>query len=90
MEKCYDCILIETEKKISELEKSEKDEITIAENAIVILQNSLWQLRALVKKNDFSNKEEEILFFKEIKLTICCQLIFYAKLLKIELKKPIG
>lgn len=42
MEKCYDCILIETEKKISELEKSEKDEITIAENAIVILQNSLW------------------------------------------------
>lgn len=48
------------------------------------------ELKAFINSYSFSNKEEEILFFKTIKPKFTRELIYYAELVKIEMFRPAG
>lgn len=90
MEKSYETVVQETTIKIGDLQKNADEVITTAETAIEVLLFSLRKLREMVKMKGFNTKDEEIEFFKKIKPTLYSLLIFNNKILKIELKKPIG
>lgn len=90
MERCYDHVLNEAEVKMSELSKENCESVEMFQKAIHILHNSFWKLKELVKQNGFDSIEEEIEFFKYVKPSICGKLIFYCRLLKLELKQPEG
>lgn len=48
------------------------------------------ELKAFINSYSFTNKEEEILFFKTIKPKFTRELIYYAELVKIEMFRPAG
>jgi hypothetical protein len=67
----------------SQLQIIDLEEISIvnkAQKSIVCLNSSLRKLRTFILHYTFNNEEEEILFFKDIKPKIFCQLIYHVKI----------
>lgn len=72
------------------LEIEEDDILKIAEKSIGLSKEALKKLRKRVILHRFNSKEDEIIFFKEIKPQIYGKLIYYAKLFCIESRRPKG
>lgn len=90
MLKAYDHILKEFDKAFESLEGESEDLLNIAEKGIKLSRSSIEQLRECVKKNAFTDKLDEINFFKKIKPRVYSKLIYYIKLFNIESKRPRG
>lgn len=90
MQKYYDVILQNLETKIHELDVEIDAPIQRIETIIVLIVNSLAELKAFVLEKGFKDTKEEILFFKYQKPAIVSKLIYYNAIYKIETKKPYG
>ncbi|MFV0593643.1 MAG: RteC domain-containing protein [Draconibacterium sp.] len=90
MQKYYDVILQNLETKIHELDVEIDAPIQRIETIIVLIVNSLAELKAFVLKKGFKDTKEEIKFFKYQKPAIVSKLIYYNAIYKIETKKPYG
>lgn len=55
-----------------------------------LLENILVRLKEFILNYRFQDEQEEILFFKEIKPRIFCQLLFHRKVYNIEINRPVG
>jgi hypothetical protein len=54
------------------------------------LTEAFKQLKEFISSYHFQDKDEEILFFKEVKPKLCSRLIYYRKVYNIEMNRPIG
>ncbi len=55
-----------------------------------IVEKALEKVKAYVQGNDFTTKEDEIHFFKNVKPQFQHQLIYYGELTFIEINRPVG
>lgn len=83
-------ILDECKLALDEVNEKNLSEFSNVEKGIKISRKYLQQLRVVLRKRNFINKENEILFFKKQKPFIYGQLKFYAKLYKYLMQKPRG
>lgn len=83
-------ILDECKLALDEVNEKNLKEFSNVEKGIKISRKYLQQLRVVLRKRNFINKENEILFFKKQKPFIYGQLKFYAKLYKYLMQKPRG
>lgn len=58
--------------------------------SIKIVIESLEELKQFVKNKSFVSKQEEILFFKEVKPEFFSKLIYYNEIYRMEMTKPAG
>jgi len=80
----------ELELELKQIDSEIPDILQKSEKSTYCLSACLKQLKEHVRQNKFSNQEEEILFFKEIKPTIYSKLIYFIKVFNIESKRPTG
>lgn len=83
-------ILDECKLALDEVNEKNLNDFSNVEKGIKISRKYLQQLRVILRKRNFINKENEILFFKKQKPFIYGQLKFYAKLYKYLMQKPRG
>jgi len=83
-------ILDECKLALDDVNDKNLNEFSNVEKGIKLSRKYLQQLRVVLRKRNFINKENEILFFKKQKPFIYGQLKFYAKLYKYLLQKPRG
>ncbi|MBI6119124.1 RteC domain-containing protein [Salegentibacter sp. F60176] len=83
-------ILDDCKLALGEVNDKSLNEFSNVEKGIKITRKYLQKLRVVLRKGSFSNKENEILFFKKQKPFIYGQLKFYAKLYKYLMQKPRG
>ncbi|MBJ98809.1 RteC domain-containing protein [Mesonia oceanica] len=83
-------ILDECKLALDDVNDKNLSEFSNVEKGIKISRKYLQQLRVVLRKRNFINNENEILFFKKQKPFIYGQLKFYAKLYKYLLQKPRG
>lgn len=72
------------------IDLEESNTISKAQKSIVCIKSTLSQLKTFILNYTFKNKEEEIQFFKGIKPDIFSKLIYFANILNIECKRPMG
>lgn len=70
--------------QLQTIDLEETDLIKKAQKSIRCIKNTLIQLKAFILEYSFSDDEEEILFFKEIKPELFSKLIYFVKLFNIE------
>ncbi|NDV97645.1 RteC protein, partial [Dysgonomonas sp. 521] len=58
--------------------------------AILLLEDTLDRLKVFICEYSFTNQEEEITFFKELKPSLSCQLLYYRKVYDIGVNCPQG
>lgn len=75
---------------IQNIEKEDLANFKTLEEGIQISRKCLQELRILVRNNEFSNKQDEIDFFKTTKPFINSRLKFFTKLYNYLLEKPAG
>jgi hypothetical protein len=66
------------------------DTLKKAGEVTIILKDAFERLRTFVCEYQFKDEEEEMLFFKQIKPSLLCDLIYYRKVYNIELNRPTG
>lgn len=75
-------------------EKIDVDNWNISIEAVLdvveFLQRSLEDLRTYIVNHPFSNKEEEIYFFKHIKPEVLSRLLYFTEIYNTEMRKPHG
>jgi RteC protein len=76
--------------ELNRIEDEEREQISIAEQSIGVLNHTVGQLRNFVGENPFQTEEEEIYFFKFIKPRFFSKLVYYTKLLDMEIRRPVG
>jgi len=87
---CKECVKIieDLEEKLVDL-KSETDHILIySEKAVLNCKSALLEMQDIVLRNGFTDEQEEIEFFKNIKPKVYGKLLYYAKIFSIETKRP--
>lgn len=84
----YAQILDRLDVSLEALENDLGDIIKRAEKGIGIARTALKDLRVLIGKESFKDQASEIYFFKCVKPQVLSKLIYYAKLLNIEAKRP--
>src|SRR5690606_6517165 len=77
-------------KSIQTVSMVSANNIQRAQQAYGEAEKIMNQLKAFINSYSFSNKDEEILFFKTIKPKFTRELIYYAELVKIETFRPVG
>lgn len=70
-------LLVTSTKEVDALEK--------AEGITSLLEQAFNRLRFFIHEYKFQDGEEEILFFKEIKPKLFCDLIYYRKMYNLEI-----
>lgn len=74
-------------KKILTIETEEGNDLQKLEKIIRCIRFQINELKNFMAKYKFKNKNEEILFFKELKPQVTGKLIYYAEIFRIESKK---
>ena len=64
--------------------------IEVVLDVVEFLQRSLEDLRTYIVNYPFSNKEEEIYFFKHIKPEVLSRLLYFTEIYNTEMRKPHG
>lgn len=82
-------IIEELKNNLQRIESDEYDAIPRAEKAVGICTVTLLKLRDYVTQLDFNTKEEEIYFFKEMKLYALEEYLYYSKLWEILVRQPV-
>ncbi len=79
-------ILQKVEKRENDVLSIEfQDTITKSKTMILFLSDVLNEMKVEVIKNDFQSEQEEIHFFKKIKPLVLGKMLFYQKLIDIEM-----
>ena len=64
--------------------------IEVVLDVVEFLQQSLEDMRTCIVNHPFSNKEEEIYFFKHIKPEVLSRLLYFTEIYNTEMRKPHG
>lgn len=64
--------------------------IKVVLDVVEFLQRSLEDMRTCIVNHPFSNKEEEIYFFKHIKPEVLSRLLYFTEIYNTEMRKPHG
>ena len=64
--------------------------IKVVLDVVEFLQRSLEDMRTYIVNHPFSNKEEEIYFFKHIKPEVLSRLLYFTEIYNTEMRKPHG
>ena len=75
---------------LEEIALSSENNLQYAERSYQAVQSVLQQLKDLILNHEFKDREEEVLFFKEVKPQFLRELIYYMKVFYIEAGKPVG
>jgi hypothetical protein len=78
----------EIESKIHTIESTENTSLERIKLIITCLDGSLRRLKKFIIHYEFTSREEEVLFFKELKPQIYGKLLYYVRLFKMEEKRP--
>lgn len=83
-------ILSDLEEELHAISFDYDNPIHMCDKSIESTIKHLKALKALVLDNQFQNKKEEIIFFKNIKPKFTSKLIYFKKVRKLETSKPLG
>lgn len=83
-------MLAELKQQIEEAELSSQNTLTTAQGVYRIIEFTLLNLKNYISSYSFTNKEEEIYFFKELKPQFYHYLIYYVQAFRIETNRPEG
>ena len=72
------------------IEELEPDVCRRAEQSMKIISDYLASIRKRVAKGRFDSRKDEISFFKEVKPSIFCKLIYFSEVHRMESKRPSG
>ena len=72
------------------IDLEESSTVCKAQKSIICLKAALQNLKVFALNYNFSSKEEEIWFFKEIKPDIFSRLIYFVNVFNIESRRPMG
>lgn len=78
------------EKELEVIVQQETDWVAQSERCIIHLLQVITQLKQLVLAHPFSDNNEEIHFFKEVKPQFFSELIYYNGIFNIQTRKPVG
>jgi hypothetical protein len=76
------------EMKINEIYDDDQNMVKVAENALVIIDETIRKLKQLISGHEFDNIAEEVHFFKKLKPKFISKYIYYSRILDIESYKP--
>ena len=85
----FQILLNQLKNELEEIYSSNGDIIEIADLSIAACSNSLLKMSQLISKTDFKNEQEEIHFFKEVKIYPLSNLIYFINLRNFELHFPV-
>ncbi len=77
-------------KQLQIIDLEESDIIKKAQESMRNISDSLIQLKTFITEYTFKDKQEEILFFKEVKPELLAQLIYFVNIFNIESRRPTG
>lgn len=80
----------ELDSSLSCIDNADVDILKRAYDGICLLERAFEQLKKFIHSYTFKDEAEEVLFFKEIKPELFCQLIYHRKVYNIELNRPKG
>ncbi len=80
----------EIDQSLQEISLSDGDTLKKAGEVTLLLKNAFDQLRTFILAYQFKDEDEEILFFKDIKPNLFCNLIYYCEMYNIEINRPTG
>lgn len=80
----------EIDQSLLVINAKEVDTLKKAEEITSLLKHAFNRLRFFVHEYTFKDEEVEILFFKEIKPNLFCDLIYYQKMYNLEIHRPTG
>lgn len=84
----YHYIIKELEDELSHLKIYTQDFIGLTDRAIGLCDNVMIKLRESIFKEGFSNHDEELNHFKQIKPGVCSKFIFYTEVFHFEANRP--
>lgn len=80
----------EVDQSLSVIRAKETGTLKKSEEITSLLKDAFNRLRFFIHEYRFRDEAEEILFFKEIKPNLFCDLIYYQKMYNLEIHRPIG
>lgn len=83
-------IINELDDRINELTYELNNSLATYENAIKLVLQKIEKVKEYMKTKGFTDEEQEILFFKEVKPQLISKLIYFNSIYKIETKRPRG
>ena len=75
------------ESEIKNIQNSETHSANQIKQIISFIEERINELKMFIRNYSFKNEQEEILFFKELKPSVCCLLLYYIRLYHIEEKR---
>ncbi|MCF8714663.1 RteC domain-containing protein [Joostella atrarenae] len=75
-------------KELNSIDSNSFEVINQATKSIIICRNLLTTFKKEIIKNDFKSRNEEIIFFKEVKLIPLIQLIYFSEIRSFEIQLP--
>jgi len=75
------------ESQIKNIKNSETHSTNQIKQIISFIEERINELKEFIRNYSFRNEQEEILFFKELKPSVCCLLLYYIRLYHIEEKR---
>ncbi|MBN9302542.1 MULTISPECIES: RteC domain-containing protein [Dysgonomonas] len=85
-----DSLQKEVDQSLLVINAKESDTLKKAEEITSLLTDAFNRLRVFIYQYEFKDEAEEILFFKEIKPNLFCDLIYYQKMYNLEIHRPTG
>lgn len=80
----------EVDIRIEYIESTQDNVLKKALEASRVIGEAFDKIKEFILDYNFTNEDEEILFFKEIKPKFCYRLIFYRKIYNIEMNRPLA
>lgn len=90
MQKKYEEIMQEVDRRVSAIDLNGKHIIKDCKAIIVFLKEKMSELKEFVRCAPFNDETEEITFFKRYKPTLVGWFIYFHKILRIESQRPLG
>lgn len=90
MRKFTESLYAEMNEALNQIAMTSENELLRAEQSYYAVRDTIRKLKEFILGYDFSDKEEEIRFFKEIKPSFEKELIYFTEMFYIESGKPVG
>ncbi|MGJ5641505.1 RteC domain-containing protein [Formosa sp. S-31] len=88
MDKNYDRVVVEFQNKLSELNTGKTNSLKNLNEGILLCNNALYHLKSIVDRRGFKSIEEEIYFFKRIKVEPLSVLVYLSEVRSCQLLMP--
>jgi hypothetical protein len=76
------------ELKINEVYDDDQDMVKVAENSLIMIDESIRKLKEMISSHHFETVAEEVYFFKKLKPQFISKFIYYSTILELESHKP--